>query len=97
MKNTPRTSSGEDVTAKWDGMDFMERLNLIMRNIDLFWSLRLISDSEAKAVDAMPDSEREYIVDREDQPLFTSIHLKHTVVAQQHRDKLKAALRAVFM
>jgi hypothetical protein len=96
MKSLPRTSSGHDIVAKWDGMSFMERLDLIMRHIDLFWSLRLISDSEAKAVDAMPDSEREYIVIREEQPLFTSLHLKEMVAAQQHRDKLEAALRAVF-
>jgi len=97
LKNAPRQSSGHDITAKWDGMTFMERLNLVMNNIDLFWSLRLISESEAKAVDAMHESDREYIVEREDQPLFTSLHLKETVAAQQHRDKLKAALQAVFM
>lgn len=97
MTSEPRTSSGEEIAAKWDGMTFMERLNLVMKNINLFWSLRLISESEAKAVDAMHESDREYIVEREDQPLFTSLQLKETVAAQQHRDKLKAALKAVFM
>lgn len=97
MKSKPRQSSGHEIVAKWDGMSFMERLDLVMSHADLFWSLRLISGSEIVAVDAMHESDREYIMEREEQPLFTSLHLKNTVAAQQHRDKLKAALRAVFM
>ena len=96
MKNAPRTSSGDELAAKWDGMDFMERLNLIMGHTDLFWSLRLITESEIAAVDATHVSDREYMVDREEQPFFTSLQLKETVAAQHHRDKLKAALKAVF-
>lgn len=96
MKSVPRKSSGEDIAARWDGMDFMERLNLVMDHPDLFLVYRLVAESELAAVDAMPDSALEYIVEREDQPLFTSLHLKQTVAAQQHRDKLKAALKAVF-
>jgi len=96
MKSEPRKSSGEEIVAKWDGMTIMERLKLIMDHSDLFLDRRLITGSEISMVDAMPESAREYIVDREEQPLFTSLHLKETVAAQQHRDKLKAALQAVF-
>ena len=99
MKNKPRQSSGKDVTARWDGMDFVERLNLVMKNENLFWVLRLITRSEIALVHSMHESAREYIVEREDHPIFTSIDLKKSVDAQTtqlHRDKLKAALRAVF-
>ncbi|MBU1685245.1 hypothetical protein KJ662_03245 [Patescibacteria group bacterium] len=96
MKELPRKSPGDKNVAKWDDMDFMERLNLIMNHADIFRSLRLITPSEIAMVDAMHESAREYIVEREDQPLFTSIHLKKTVATQIHRNKLKAALRAVF-
>jgi hypothetical protein len=97
LKNEPRTPSGEDITAQWDGMDFMKRLKLIMDHADLFHKQGLVANSEIDAVNAMHESDREYIVEREDQPIFTSLHLKETVAAQQHRDKLEAALKAVFM
>ena len=97
MKSIPRTSLGiRDVVQEWDGRDFLARLNLIMDHVELFWSLRLITASEIAAVDAMNESAREYIVEREDHPLFTSIDLKKTVAAKYHGDKLKAALQAVF-
>ncbi|MBN2306358.1 hypothetical protein JXD20_00020 [Candidatus Peregrinibacteria bacterium] len=96
MKETPRTSSGNKIAAKWDGMDFMERLKLIMNFADKFLEYGLIARSELALVTGMPESDWEYIVGREDQPLFTSIHLKKEVAAQLHREKLKAALWAVF-
>ena len=95
-RSGPRKSPGTELAAHWDGMDFMERLKFIMDHIDIFWSLRLVTRSEIAMVDAMHESNREYIVEREDQPLFTSINLKEEVAAQSHRDKLKAALEAVF-
>jgi hypothetical protein len=100
-KTKPRTSSGDKIAARWDGMTYIERLNLIMAHADLFsdpeepdrW---LITQSEIDMVNEMHESAREYIVEREDQPLFTSINLKKTVAAQHHREKLQAALEAVF-
>lgn len=99
MKTAPLKLSGKDIAAKWDGMDFMERLSLIMQNENLFWIMKLISRSEIEMVHSMHESAREYIVEREDHPIFTSIDLKKSVDAQTtqlHRDKLKAALKAVF-
>lgn len=96
MEKTPRASSGEDIAAMWDGMGFMGRLKLVMDHADLFWALRLITESEIAAVDATHESAREYMVEREDRPFFTSLDLKKTVAAQQHREKLRAALKAVF-
>ena len=97
MKELPRKSPGEEFVARWDGMDFMERLRLIMDYADHFWEHGLIAWSEIAMVNAMPESAREYVLTREDQPWFTSIHLKKEVDAQLNRDKLKAALEAVFM
>ena len=96
MKNGPRKSPGNNNVDRWDGMNLMERLNLIMDHTELFISHWLITQSEIAMVSTMPESAKEYIVCREDQPMFTSIHLKKEVAAQNHRDKLEAALEAVF-
>lgn len=98
MKNRPRTSSGGiDVTAKWNDMTPFERLQLIVNNSELFWDLRLVTRSELLTVMSMSESAKEYIVDREDHPIFTSIDLKEAVNTQNHRDKIEAALNAVFL
>ena len=97
MKETPRTSPGDTIAATWDGMDFMERLKLILDFPDNFLKYGLIAKSELALATGMPESAWEYIVDREDQPIFTSIHLKKEVAAQVHRNRLEAALGAVFM
>jgi len=96
MEKGPRPSPGKDITAKWDGMDLMERLNLVMTYENLFWALRLITLSEIARLRQMHESNREYVLKREDQPFFASIDLKKNVAAQVHRNKLKAALKAVF-
>lgn len=96
MKSATLKQSGKTIAARWDGMDFMARLNLIMDHRDVFSANYLISPSELDIVDAMHESAREYIVEREDQPIFTSLNLKQTFAAQIHRDHLKAALEAVF-
>jgi len=82
----------------WDDMDFLERLQFILANRGLFLNLRLVTEGEMIAIDAMSPTELEYIVEREEQPILTSISLKRTVGEQEiehHRDNLKAALRAV--
>jgi len=88
--------TGKEMTSQWDGRDFLGRLKMIMDNRDLFWSLGLVTKSELEMVMGMPESAIEYIVDREDQPFFTSINLKQDLDVQSHREKLNAALRAVF-
>ena len=84
------------MASQWDGRDFLGRLKMIMDNRDLFWSLGLIAESEIELVMGMPESAIEYIIEREDQPFFTSINLKQDLEVQNHRDKLNSALRAVF-
>ena len=97
MKETPRTSSGDNIAAIWDGMNFAERLRLVMDNENLFWVMRLITRSEIAQLRQMHESNREYVVGREDHPFFASLELKKDLAAQAHRDKLKAALCAVFL
>jgi len=99
MKGTPRKSSrGNDIVAQWDGRDFLGRLQLVKENMDLFWSLGLISRGEIEMILSMPESEVEYIETREDHPRFlTTIDLNEKLRTQIHRDKLKAALNAVFL
>jgi len=96
MKNKPRQSSGKDITDQWDGMTFMERLKIIMDHASLLLAQGLIEPREIALAEAMSESAQEYIVGREDHPIFTGIHLKKEVAAQLHRDKFEAALEAVF-
>jgi hypothetical protein len=96
MKTRPDKSTAEKIAAQWDGRDFLSRLKIILNNRELFCSLGLVTLSELTVASSMPESAIEYILSREDQPIFTSINIKKDVETQNHREKLKAALRAVF-
>lgn len=99
MNEAPRTSPGDELVDQWDGRDYLGRLHLIMENENHFWMMRLITRSEIARVHQMHESAREYVAAREDQPFFTSLNIKKTLAEQitkRHRDKLKAALWAVF-
>lgn len=97
MPKAPRKSPGKrDVVHEWNSRDFLDRLKLVMDHIDLFWDLRLITRSEVEMLMGMSESAREYVISREDHPIFSSLNLKNDVDTQYHRDKLKAALWAVF-
>ncbi len=93
--NTPKSPRKNNVD-RWDGMDFMERLKMIMDHASLLLAQGLIEPREIALVEAMSESAQEYIVCREDHPIFTGIHLKKEVAAQLHRDKFETALKAVF-
>lgn len=89
-------SEGKEQAIPWDDMGFLDRLKMILENRDLFLNLRLVTEGEVTVVDEMSPTELEYIVEREDQPIFTSINLKKAVEEQaveHHRDNLKAALK----
>lgn len=96
MTNRPSASTAEEIVTQWDGRDFAGRLQMILDDRQLFWSLGLITKSELEMVTAMSESAREYVIERENKPFFESIHLKEDIEAQNHREKLEAALRAVF-
>lgn len=99
MKETSRTSSGDEIAAKWDDKDFADRLKLVMENENLFWVMRLITCSEIAALHQMHESAREYVAAREEQPFFASLNIKKPLaeqITEAQRSKLKAALWAVF-
>ena len=60
-------------------------------------------DFEARAqlireiIATMPESEREYIADREHHPVFSNVDLNKTLAEQDHSEKLRTALNAVFL
>ena len=95
MSPSHSASEGKEQAIPWDGMDFLGRLRFILANRDLFLSLRLVTESEMVLAQAIKEDELEYILEREDSPIFTSINLKKAVGEQEvdhHRDNLKAAL-----
>lgn len=90
------TADKKEIAVLWDGRDFLGRLQMILDNRDLFWSLGLVTLGELVVAQSMPESAIEYILNREEQPIFTSINIKEDLHVQCHRGKLEAALRAVF-
>ena len=97
MKNRPMTSKGPSIKGHWDDLTVLERLNLILDYPDHFLSLGLITRGELQIVMETSEGGLEYIIDREEQPLFTNINLKAPVSTQELRDQLKTALSAVFL
>jgi len=93
-KKSPGVS---DIVAKWDDRNSLSRLQLIMDNFELFKVMQLITQNEIEWLMKISESEREYIVNREDNPIFTRLNLKATLATQLHRRKLKVALEAVFL
>jgi hypothetical protein len=79
----------------WSEKTALERLKLIMQYEDLFWALELVTSAELKVVWATSSSNRQYVLNREDQPFFVSINLHQPLDEQVHSQKLKAALNAV--
>ena len=96
MASHPDKSTGKEIATQWDGRDLLSRLRMILENRDLFWSLGLVTLGELAIAQSMSESALEYVLHREDQPIFTSINIKEDLEVQNHREKLEAALRAVF-
>ena len=92
-----QTSAGHETTIHWDGKDLLSRLKLVLNNRDLFCKWGLVTEAEFAMLENMSESAIEYVLEREEQPFFTSIHLKKDVETQHHREKLLTALRAVFL
>ena len=96
MTKRPNLISGPSIEGRWNDLDTLERLNMILDYRDLFVSFGLVTDQEVEMVLATSEGGREYILDREDQPLFHKINIKKELRTQALRDKLKAAISAVF-
>ena len=90
------TPKGPYIKGNWYDLTVLERLNLILDYPDHFLSLGLITRGELQMVMETSEGGLEYIIDRENQPLFTKINLKADVNTQQLRNELKTALNAVF-
>ena len=91
-----RKSKGEKAIRYWDSRDALGRLDLVMRHCRLFGSMGLVSPSEIEMAQALSESSREYILAREDQPIFAEINLRQKLEQQRHKSKLRKALRMVF-
>lgn len=92
-KNIQRGS----IESRWNGLNTFDRLKMILNYSDHFLNLGLITRDELDRVMSTSETEWEYVLDREDQPMFRNINLKQNATAQQLRNQLKAALKAVFL
>jgi len=88
---------GPSIEGHWNDLTVLERLNMILSNPDHFLYQGLVTRGELQMVMELSEGGREYIIDREEQPLFTMINLKSPINTQALRDKLKTALSAVFL
>jgi len=97
MKHSPVTSMGPSIESHWNDIGTLERVKMILQFPDHFLSLGLVTPQEIEEVKMTSESEWEYIIDREDQPLFHNINIKKEIGTQMLRNQLKAALAAAFL
>jgi len=98
MKHRPDTSKGPSlIESHWNDIGTLERVKMILRYSGHFLSMGLVTPQEVEEVAMTSESEWEYIIDREDQPLFQNINIKKEIRTQTLREQLKAALRAAFL
>jgi len=98
MKNRPRTSKGlSTLIDRWDGLDVLERRNLILDNRGLFVSMGLLSDDEADHFAQSSESGFEYMAEAHPTVLSKKLNINATVQAQEHRKDFKTVLQAVFL
>ncbi len=97
MKIRPMTSTGPSTTGHWDDLSTFERVKVILASPDHFLNLGLVTRDELSEVMQFSESECEYIIDREDHPLFQNIDIKKDIRTQELRKQLNTALRAVFL
>lgn len=91
-----KQTSGRKIVHYWNQQTPLQRLSFVVEHMDLFWSMGLVTSSEVNMAQSLSEASKEYIVEREEQPIFTNIHLKKDVKDQSNAKKLRAALRAVF-
>ena len=97
METKTKGIAGKPVEGHWNGLGTLERLQMILSHPDHFLSLGLVARNELGRVMEASETELEYIIGREEQPLFQSVNIKHNTTTQDHRSQLKAALKAVFL
>ncbi|MBN2096343.1 hypothetical protein JW752_02985 [Candidatus Peregrinibacteria bacterium] len=97
MTHRPITPEGPSINGHWDDLTTLERLNLILTHADHFLCQGLITRGELQMLMSTSESEWEYLSENHPDVLFTKINITADVRAQESRDRLKAALRAVFL
>ncbi len=90
-------SLGKRGAAVWNNLQATERLEFVLRHQMSFLRMNLISPSEITVAYNMPASAREYIVNREVHPIFSSIDIKKPAEAQKYEDRFKIALKEAFL
>ena len=97
MPSTLIKSQGKSLSQYWNQLDAFGRLRLILDHADAFLRNHLVSRSEIDTARVISLSNWEYMLEREKNPLFTTIHIKDGFSAQARRDRLRTALQAVFL
>jgi hypothetical protein len=94
----PKTKTNErlSVDGRWDGLDFIGRIKMILHSPDHFLSLGLITRDELDRVMATSETEWEYVVDR-GYPMFQNINIKAKTYTQPLQHLFRTALKAVFL
>ncbi len=87
-----KKSKGSSAIRQWDRQDPLRRLYFVLKHSRILEDLGLVSQNELRVANALSESSREYILAREDQPLFADINLRLTLEQQQHKERLMAAL-----
>ncbi len=96
MSSRTNTIVGRGKAAQWDEQTFIGRLQLILEYDSLFLAMGLVTERELFIVRQMSPTEWEYILIREEQPIFSKIDLHEAVKNQITAEKLETALKAVF-
>ena len=88
-------TTGRNVMHVWDRLDPFSRLQLILTHGEAFLQHHLVSPSELRVAQDITESQWEYILEREPQPLFTTLNLKDPYREQTFRGHLKDALHFI--
>ncbi len=98
MNKSPGTNIGpSQIEGQWNDLSILERVKMILSCPDHFLNYGLVMPEELDRAEGCAESELEYVINREEQPLFTHINIKKELKTQYLRSQLKAALRAVFL
>lgn len=89
----------EKIKGHWDDLNSFERLELMILHAEYFIDLGVFTREELANVINSSEGNLEYIIYREEQPLFKNINIKYTIDSTEQvkiSEKVKTAIRAVF-
>jgi hypothetical protein len=85
-------SLGTKGVTYWNRLSAMERLHFVLNHQGLFLNSRLVNPGELLAARSAPESAREYIVEREESPFFSSLDIRKVVESQKDFVRLATTL-----